>query len=265
MDEQKTEKQRKRKRQEIACSRKAHFTIIQDQWRAQALAQENGIALSRMILVPNAPIGIARRKPNNEYRQILGIPLDKKVILCVGGIGYTTMILEVIEAANNLPNDYILVLQSRKRPSEKNDYHDQIARKANPEKVKIFLDPIPTEKYRAFVDSADVGVAMYRACVYDSPDTFSKNVNVMGLSSGKMAGYLYSGLPVVVNNMNGPKEFVETNECGKWVNNSSEIANVLENIFQNYDFYSNNACHCFNEQLELSRNFQPVIENILRL
>jgi len=262
MAEQKTEKQRGLKRREISCSQKAIFTIIQDKWRAQALAQENEIALSKMILVPNAPRGIARRRLDNGYRERLGIPSDKKVILCVGGIGYHNMNLEIVEAANNFPINWILVMQFKGRPSPRNDYSDQVVRNANPEKVKVLSEPVPMENYRELVDSADVGIAFYRACSPDSPETYMKNLDIIGLSSGKIADYLYSGLPVIVNNVTGPKELIASNQCGKWVNDTTEIENVLENIFQNYNFYSNNACRCFNTQLELSRNFLPVIERI---
>ena len=88
MAELTNEKQRIRKRQEIDCSRKAVFTIIQDQWRAQALSDENGIPVSEMVIVPNATMGIARRKPDSSYRERLGIPVDKKsfYVLEISGI-----------------------------------------------------------------------------------------------------------------------------------------------------------------------------------
>jgi glycosyltransferase involved in cell wall biosynthesis len=265
MAEQQNEKQRKRKIQEIDCSRKAVFSIIQDQWRAQALADENGLPFSEMVLVPVAPMGIARRKPDRSYRERLGIPAGKKIILCTGNIGYTTMNLEIIEAANNLPDDYILVMQSRQSPSPKYDYSTQMVLRANPEKVKLFFDPVPTENYRALVDAADVGICLYRACFGDSPKNYSKNMEVMGLSSGKLSDYLYSGLPVIVNDMIGPKELVVANECGKWLSDPGDLEMALKEIFLNYDYYSNNACRCFNDKLELSRFFQPVIERISRL
>lgn len=262
MDKQQNKKQRKRKIQEIDCSQKAVFTIIQDKWRAKALADENGISISKMVLVPNAPMGIARRKPDRSYRERLGIPVDKKIILCTGNIGYHSMNLEIIEAANNLPNEYILVMQSPQSPSPKYDYSTQMILSANTERVKLFFDPVPTENYRALVDAADVGICFYRACSFDSPKTYSKNLDIIGLSSGKLSDYLYSGLPVIVNDVIGPKELVASNECGKWVNNPKDIEIALRVIFLNYDYYSNNACRCFNEKLELSKYFQPVIERI---
>ena len=166
------------------------------------------------------------------------------------------MNLEMIEAANNFPDEYILVMQSRQSPSPKFDYSTQMVLKANPERVKLFFDPVPTEDYRALVDAADVGICLYRACTIDFTKNLSKNLDIMGLSSGKLSDYLYSGLPVIVNDVIGPKELVISNKCGKWVNNQSEIEIALREIFLNYDYYSNNACRCFNEKLELSKFFR---------
>ncbi len=265
LDELQSRQQRQRKMQELVCSRKAAFTIIQDQWRAQALADENGIPLSTMFLVPNAPMGIARRKPDRSYRERWGIPADRKIILCTGGLGYETMNLEIIEAANNLPDEYMLVMQSRARPSPKYDYATRMLRVANPTRVKLVFDPVPTEAYRALVDAADVGICLYRACTRESPTTYSKNLDIMGLSSGKLSDYLYSGLPVIVNNMIGLEALVTANECGKCINNPQEIKVAAGEISSNYAYYSDNACRCFNEKLELGKYFRPVIARISEL
>jgi glycosyltransferase involved in cell wall biosynthesis len=265
MAEQQSEKQRQRKSQEIECSRKAVFTIIQDKWRAQALADENSLPLSSMVLVPNAPMGAARRKSNPTYRERLGIPAGKKLILCSGNIGYTTMNLEIIEAANSLPDEYMLVIQSRQSPSPKFDYASRMVRKANPERVKLFFDPVPTESYRALVDAADVGICFYRPCEAASMEPYSKNMDIVGLSSGKLSDYLYSGLPVIVNDTKGPKDLVLAHQCGKCVNEGGDLESALKELFRDYEDYSRNACRCFDEELELGKFFQPVVERISRL
>lgn len=263
--ELKTKKQRRLKQKEIENSQKASFTIIQDQWRGQALAQENKLALTKMIFVPVARMGIARRKSNNSFRERLGISSELRVILCAGGIGWHNMNLEIIEAANRLPDNYIFIMQSAYRRYSTFDYQNMVINKANPNRVKVLFEPVPSEDYRALVDSADVGVAFYRACSPMSANTYMKGLDIIGLSSGKLADYLFSGLPVVVNKVTGPLDLVNSFNCGKSVNDAMEMEDALESIFQKYEYYSDNACRCFNERLELGRHFQSVIEKISSL
>ncbi len=62
------------KNKEITFSQKAEFTIIQDNLRAQALAEENNLDAKRIVIVPNAPSGKAQHIPNNYLRNRLNIP-----------------------------------------------------------------------------------------------------------------------------------------------------------------------------------------------
>jgi glycosyltransferase involved in cell wall biosynthesis len=90
----------------------------------------------------------------------------------------------------------------------------------------------------------------------------NKNLELMGLSSGKLSSYLHSGLPVVVNEAIGPRELVKTYDCGVCVSQASEIEEALKTIFERYDWYAENACRCFNERLEFGRYFESVIKKI---
>jgi len=87
-------------------------------------------------------------------------------------------------------------------------------------------------------------------------------MKIMGLSSGKISDYLQHGLPIVVNEVIGPNELVNDYQCGVVVQHADRIAEALSQIFHNYADFSENACKCFDDMLELSANFKKVIQKI---
>src|SRR5437867_824796 len=68
-----TNKTKQLKEQELLLSRKSSFVIIQDQERARLLAEDNEISLDKFILVPNAPLGSARRRPCHYWHDRFGL------------------------------------------------------------------------------------------------------------------------------------------------------------------------------------------------
>ena len=256
LDEITSKRQRTDKLREIEYSRRASFTIIQDEWRAQALVEENGLDPTKVLCVPNAPRGRARRSPGNFLRERLNIPPQRKIVLCAGQLGWWAMSEEIMATAASWPEEYVLVYQSRQRLDRSSlKYTDS-------RKVFILSEPVPGGQYRDLVDSADVGLAFYRP---DRPGLpRSKNLEIMGLSSGKLADYLRCGLPVIVNEVTGPRELLNTYKCGLCVPKPSGIEGALRTIFRRYDWYVGNACRCFDERLELEKHFRPVIKRLDR-
>ena len=264
-DEVKTKKQSWLLQKEIEYSRRAAFSIVQDEWRAQVLVKENGLDSSKIILVPNAPMGTARRSPDNFLHERLAIPPGRKFVLCTGELWWYNMSLEIIEAASRWPDDYVLFMQSPRRYHTDNKYHNLAISAADPRRVILCFEPVTPEKYRTLVDSADVGLVFYNSRSPDSPTEYMRTFDIIGYSSGKLADYLYSGLPVIANEITGPSQLINSYDCGICVSHPSETGGALGRIFERYEEYSANACHCFDERLELSRHFRPVLEQIDRL
>lgn len=257
-----TEKQRNLKRKDTEYSRRAALTIVQDKWRAEALIAENGMDSGKVMLVPNAPMGRARRVRSNTLRTRLRIPAERKIVLLTGTLEWWTMGTEIVAAANSWPEEYVLVIQSARRSKSHSPYVDSMLNKADPKHVLFSFEPVPANEYRDLIDSADAGLAFYNPYPPATNSKSNTNIALIGLSSGKLAAYLYSGLPVVVNNITGPQELVEGNRCGISVSKPTQILGALNTIFEHYDWYSDNACLCFDDQLELTRNFLPVIDRL---
>jgi len=243
------------KEKERKISQKTTFVVSQDHWRAEALSIENGLDSRKMFLVPNAKRCKASRSPNDYLRHRFNIPSERKIVLSVGWPSWWSMYREIISAAVSWPNEYVLVWQCRKRVEKASmegmtDYSNII----------FSYEPASDERYRDIVDSADVGLAFYSS---DCPGSIRcKNHEIMGLSSGKLADYLQSGLPVITNKLIGTEQIIASYDCGISVDGPHDIRDALHTIFANYQRYSENACKCFNEQWELEKHLLPVIDQI---
>ena len=260
-----TQEKKNIKKLEIINNKQVAFTIIQDRWRGQALIKENGIDPTSLFYVPNAPRGRSRREKSDYLYKRLNIPREFKIILCAGTIGSWAMSTEIVAAAADWPNGYVLVMQSRAYNSIRKDkYIEKIREIADPRKVIISYEPVPQSEYRNFVDSADVGLAFYMP---NPPNNYfnllGENIRLIGLSSGKIAGYLYSGLPVIVNDVViGPKELVQSSGSGFCVTHPAGIKDALSVVFDRYDWYVENACRCFDESLELEKHLTPILKKL---
>jgi len=260
-DEIVEETRRSLKQLEIRHSCQAYLTIVQDEWRASALVQENGLDATRVLCVPNGRAGVARRSRTTFLHHRFGIEEDRRIVLCAGGLAWWNMSQEIVAAASYWPDDYVLVMHSLShRP--RSEYVDKLSKLADPKHVVVSHDPVSPGQYREMVDSADVGLAFYSPHPPGANSKVSKNHVLIGYSSGKLSDYLFSCLPVIVNSTIGPRDLVTAYECGVCVSDVREIGEALHTIFEDYERYSFNAGRCFTEKLELRKSFEPVIDRI---
>ncbi len=75
---------RRAKQVERDLSRQAAFVVVQDAARGQLLVDDNGLDERRLVLVPNAPLGPARRRPSGYWHRRFGLPAGQKVLLHAG-------------------------------------------------------------------------------------------------------------------------------------------------------------------------------------
>jgi glycosyltransferase involved in cell wall biosynthesis len=250
------------KEQEAKWSQQAAFTIIQDEWRASAFAEENRVDPSRIALVPNAQRGKGRRSPSRFLRDKYDIDPSKRIALCTGYLRPWAMSLEIVEAARAWSAEYVLYVQSKVTPEgDKSLYSEAVRRAAESRNVIIALEPVPADRFQELVDSADVGIALYNPRSRGD-GMVDRNMELMGYSSGKLSDYLHAGLPSIVNRLPGPQDLVEGRECGICVDSAEELAGALDAIFRDYVRFSSNACCCFDEVLELDRHFPSVLARL---
>lgn len=264
--ELRTRRERQFKEREVLLSREAALVIVQDPWRGAALAEENGLNPARVAFVPNAPRGGARRHPSDFLRRTLGIPPDRTIVLCSGALARWAASLDLVKAAGEWPERFFLVMQSRGSLQEDRwGFIEQVRSAANPLRVRILSEPVPSDKYRDLVDSADIGLALYEPRTSGPDGPIVKNTELMGYASGKLANYLQSGLPVVTSDLPGLRDLTVGYRCGRCVSSAFQVLDALEEIMTDYDGFVGGACRAFDERLELGTHFAPVLSRIAAL
>lgn len=241
------------KAKEIALSRRAPFVVVQDEARAAVLARENGLDASRMILLPNAPPGPARRRPTRFWHERFGLDEHVRVLLHAGSVAPWTGIAEIAEAAGTLPEGWALVVHTRfdparMRPGRERDELQALERASSSGRVLLSTTPVDRGEYDELVDGADAGVAFYRP--HDGSTYTGANIATIGLSSGKVAFFLRAGVPVIVNRGVGLGELLESEGCGVAVDSGAELGAAVAAVAESAEEMSAAALRFFDERLD---------------
>ena len=250
---------RRRKKREITLSRMAPFIFIQDLERAGLLAEDNGIPREQFVLVPNAPLGPARRHRSNYWHEQFDLPSDFHVVLHAGSVEGWTGVKEIVQSVKLWPEHWVLVVHTRDQGEASTDV-EELRKLALPGRVVFSLKPVPRQEYDRLVDGADIGIAFY---VPQAGSTYTQlNVQTIGLASGKIAYYLRAGLPVIVNATTTMSGVVRREGCGISIEKGQDIGKAIARITDNYDKYSNQACQAFTKNFEFAHQFGEVLNRL---
>jgi hypothetical protein len=247
------------KRQERALSQRAAIVVVQDADRARLLAQDNDIPGERVVLVPNAPPGPARRRVSRAWHRRFGLADDRRIVLHAGSLGDWTGIEDLVASVPSWPEPWVLVVHTR-YDATTSPYVERVRAGSDAGRVFWSLEPVDRHAYDDLVDAADIGLAFY---VASGESSFTQsNIQTIGLSSGKLAYYLRAGLPAIVNRAASIGPLLEAAGCGVAVETADGVGPALAHIEAHYDDYSAAACRFFEEQLDFRRAFQDVLRRI---
>jgi hypothetical protein len=254
-----TPSEQRQKQRERELSRRASFVIVQDEERARLLVEDNELDGRRVVLVPNSPPGSARRLPSRAWHARFGLAEPQRVVLHAGSLGAWTAIDRLVAAAAAWPEQWVLVVHTR-YDADSSPYVERLRSDADPRRVFFSLKPVERHAYDELIDAADVGLAFY---VATSESAYTqRNIQTIGLSSGKLAYYLRAGLPVVVNREASIATQVEREGCGIAVDHPDAVSAALGDIAERYQAFSTAACRFFDEHLEFGSAFANVVERI---
>ena len=232
----------------------ALFTITQDLERGRLIADENGIQEDSIITVPVCAEGEPFKVKTSNLRDRFGLAADLRIIIYAGYIADWAMCIEIAESAQFWPENWVLIFHTHGYNNE--NYIKKVRRFEN-SKVLFSLSPVPYEDLPAFLASADIGIALYR--------DLGANFTLISSASGKLAHYLKSGLPVVVNSYPGVSNIVEQYNCGISINHVNQLQEAIGNIFENYQQMHSGAYLCYEDNYRLSSYFSKVVERIEQL
>ncbi len=219
------------KNKEIKYSKLIDSLLVQDEVRRDLLFAENGFTLSddKVALIPVSPEPIEVKEAVDIHERF-GIDKSMKLAVYSGSLGKWCGTDAIIEAFDKgyWPAGYHLVFHTRRPLNEGDAYYNGIIRLANDPKIQFTLHAHPFDAFEdlaAFLKGFDLALALYYPN-YDNP-YYGKNMQEIGLSSGKFSMYMMLGLPTIVTACKTYNELIKKYKFGAVIDDVQELNSVM--------------------------------------
>jgi hypothetical protein len=260
-DELQSKDQLAEKNEEISASRGALFVITQDAGRGQLLCAENGLTMDRLEFLPVSSRGAAAPRRTDYLRERFKIKADKKILLHSGTFRDWTCADEVTESALKWPDNLVLVIHTHyERFGRGEDPYILGLRKLASEKVFISNRALDQSEYEEMICSADAGLVFYKP--NHKPPFGGRNLEMIGLSSGKLSSYMKNGLPVICGGQVNFMALIERYRFGEYSHDFNDIPRLFNKICENWSQYSSEAGRFFAEQLDFDIHWPRIWKRI---
>lgn len=216
-----------KKQLEKKFSKNAKLWMVQDEERANCLVEENNLRLDNCFICPIASAGPGKL---NQFRlrDALGIDEGKKVAIMIGSLSEWSMSLEIISSAAEWPEGWVLIVHERYGRANqivKDRFGTEYL------ESRIFCSNLNTaslDDMGSILAGVDAGLAFYNP-IYTTPYN-GKNLQYLGLSSGKIATYLRYGIPVITNHIGKYADIIKRYRLGIVLEDTDQLGLVLANM-----------------------------------
>lgn len=237
---------------ERAAFRNARYVLAPGKHRLEILKRQYDLHEEQLLSIPNSDRGVFAPQKSDFLRQRLGIPANKKIILCLGTLTRDHCVDELIAAARVWSGDVVLVLHGWALSNEDREE----AKRVNAElggRIVISEGLVAFEDREKVFQSADLGVVAFS----------DKNFNTRHTAdaAGKLFGFAKAGVPVAVKNTPGMAEILKADPLG-----------FLVEDFRQADALATRACrereaflpHCqrFFQQNEFDLHFSGLMRRL---
>jgi glycosyltransferase involved in cell wall biosynthesis len=260
MDELRLKDQIKTKQMEVEASRKAAFTVIQDVQRGKLLEEENGLSDSRMFYMPVAPSAAPAVEKTEHLRRKFDIKEEKTIVVHAGSFSTWTYAEELLGSVSKWPDDFVLVVHTR---CSLDGYVQRLMRQNTAPNIIFSTEPCNDTEYLRLLASADIGLLLYKP-VHVGAYT-GKNLETVGLASGKFSCYMKCGIPTISIRQNEYRSLIEHYKFGLDIDGFNELHEAFINIQRNYTYYSSEAKRLFDEKLNFDLYYPGLKRKLLAL
>jgi hypothetical protein len=185
---------------EREASKSASLWVVQDEARARQLQIENGLHALNRFLLPLASAGPGSFS-TPRLRDRLLVPQGMKVAIAIGSVSGWSMIDRVLKSVAGWPRDWALIVHERYGRT-KESLRTELAQAAHLIGQRIFISDSATEMVDdmgGVLSGVSVGLAFYEPD-FKGPYT-GKNLEHLGMASGKISTYLRYCVPVILNDI----------------------------------------------------------------
>jgi len=252
------------KKLERKYSRKVRLVMIQDGRREKLLKQVNDFSEDTKFLhIPVSPKQMEITSTGFDIHSELNIPRDKQIVVYSGTLQGWSGINELIDLfREKWNNDFWLVLHSHHIIRDKDELKIRIDSLKN-SNSNISFHNKPFYDYKAYIEflsQCHMGIATYFP---NSFDVFAgKNIEEIGLSSGKFSTYMMLGIPTITTANSIYKELNNKYHFGKTINTMNELPEALISIRNDYDSKVSACKTLFKNELEPESRISNLINYI---
>jgi hypothetical protein len=261
-DELSTQKEIEEKDRETAASRSADLVIIQDTRRGKLLSAENNLSLNKFEYLPVSPDGFRYDGESDYLRRRFNISEERTIVLQSGSLAEWTCAGELIESVAKWPEGFILVIHIPNESKQSEPYVQAIRREELPN-VFLTTGALPTEEYEKMVDSADIGLVLYKPV--PSSRYVQKNIEHIGLASGKFSFYMKYGIPVISFAQKEYDRLLRNYAFGENIDAFDDMPQALRRVRSHYDHHRREACRFFSEKLDFDINWPRLSARLLEI
>lgn len=252
------------KKLELMYSRNADLIIVQDERREALLKEVNKFRKDAEFLrIPVSPLPVDYSDVNSDLHIPLKIPSDKKVIIYSGTLERWSGIYEVLDLfPEKWDNDYWLVIHSHKTLYEESELMKMIKNLIeNNNNITFHNQPFYYYKeYFSFLSKCSIGIAMYFP---NDEDIFSgKNIEYIGLSSGKFSTYMMLGIPTITTVNPTFKKLNDKYKFGVTITDVKELPDAIKLIQDNYTEMSEGCKKVYMHELNPDKGLNKIVEYI---
>jgi hypothetical protein len=261
-DELLTDADRIEKNEEIVASQRADLIVVQDDLRADLLCTENRLDRENVEILPVAPSGYAESLKSDFLRSMFGIEEDQTIVLHAGSFADWTCAEELIESLEAWPKEFVLVIHTRYHPGREDRYIQKLQNLMN-DQVYLSTKPLPADAYEKLIASADIGLVLYKSV--PGSKYLQKNIENIGLASGKFAYYMKYGIPVISIGQAYYDDLLTKYGYGYNLQSMDELPGHLAKLRAAYSSFGNEAQRLYADKLNFDIHWQRLYTRLKRM
>lgn len=186
-----------------------------------------------------------------NWHERLGIPTAKKIFMHAGTLANGFQVPEILASVPYWPEDSVLLLHCHARISE--ELRQSLMHLDSPGRVYWSDEIMPDELFNSLVRYCNGCFALYRST--------GPNLDLIGMSSGKLMRSLANGTPVIASHQ-ASLSFVSDYQLGIQVKHPKEIPNAVIDLAKNRDDW---RARCLSFAVEGPGSFAAGWEELLKL
>ena len=259
--------QRKRvlKKLEMHYSKLVDIVIIQDEKREKLLKSVNNFSENTDFhRIPVSPLKMEIAEADYDIHKELKIPEDKLIVIYSGSLQNWSGLNEIISLfPEKWNNDFWLIIHTHQRLNEDSDLKIEINQlNINRQNITIHEKPFYRfEEYFDFLSKCDIGIATYFP---NNLDIFAgKNLEAIGLSSGKFSAYMMLGIPTITTNHFIYRFLNNKYKFGEIINTISELPDALDKVRIDIKEKSESCKRLYDEVLNPEMKIELLIDRIV--